>query len=219
MRDSLRRRNISGQLQDLQHDGQVELEIFQLAQQVGDLVLLETPHDLLTDVDLFQMAFLIFDLVELGHSLDLFEDAFTLILDVEDRFDGQGRGDDAALLHGAPDLLQHEGEVGDAFGDVLDFAVGVLHLHLYCVEDEGESESGAGSSSDGADSVKRRWALDIVVGEVLGVDRRLTWDLSWHSCSSSRRRGCGANRDRCHVQEIMMQEDAGRWLVGGSRRA
>lgn len=177
LRHSLCWRNISGQLQDLQHDGQVELEIFQLAQKVGDLVLLETPHDLLTDVDLFQMALLVFDLVELGHSLDLFEDAFALILDVEDRLDCQGRGDDAALLHGAPDLLQHEGEVGDALGYVLDLAIGVLHLHLDSVENEGESEAGAGSSSDGTDSVEKR-ALDIALRDVMGIDRRLTWGLS-----------------------------------------
>lgn len=170
-----------------------------MTQQVWHFVLLETPHDLLTDVDLFQMALLVFDLVELGHALDLFEDAFALILDVEDCLDCQGRGNNAALLHGAPDLLQHQGEVGDALGDVLDFAIGVLHLHLYCVENEGESEPGAGSSRDGADSGEKR-TLDIPVAEVAESDRRLTWDLSLHSCSSWRRRGFDANRNRCHVQ-------------------
>ena len=154
------------------------------------------------------MALLVFDLVELGHALDLSEDAFALILDVEDSLDCQGGGDDTAVLHGPPDLFQHEGEVGDTPGYVLDFTIGVLHLHLHGVEDEGESESGAGSSSDGADSAETR-RLDIAVGEVVELDRRLTWDRSWHSCSSWRRRAFGANRISCTVDH-----DAGQRLSG-----
>lgn len=135
-------------LQYLKHDGQAQLERLELTQQILHLSLLETPFDSLRYCDRSNMAPVVSSLGQIDHILDLIEDHLALVPYLRSSFYSAVGSDRPPFFHRLADLLEHEGEEGDALGDAMDVAFSVGNLRCHSVEDERQAKTGPRDPDD-----------------------------------------------------------------------
>ena len=110
---------------------------------------LEAPSGPLSDCDVSNVARLVPGLGQIHHVLDLIEDDLTLVSYLGGGVDGTLGRDGPSFLHGFADLLEHEGEEGNALGDVVDVAFGIGDLGSEGIEEKREAETSTGHADDG----------------------------------------------------------------------
>ena len=141
-------------LQDLEHDGQAQLERLELTQQILDLLFLEAAFDPLGECDGSNVAILILGLGQIYHVLDFIEDQLALITYLCSSVYGALCSDGPSFFHGLADLLQHEGKEGNALGYVVNVAFSIGDLGCDGVEKKREAKASTGHADDGGyDSV------------------------------------------------------------------
>ena len=113
------------------------------------LLFLEAPFGPLSDCDISNVASLVPGLGQIDHVLDLVEDDLTLVSYLGGSVDGTLGRDGPSFLHGLADLLEHEREEGNAFGDVVDVAFCIGDLGSDGIEEKREAETGTGHANDG----------------------------------------------------------------------